>query len=187
MNAINFSHFWQEHFPDCPPVTYLFRWELADRWFRFHSLPESKRYAENETEIAELLERQNTVLADVIGENNKCILVTGNYSDSPFDESIENCPQLLGFNFQESIKISRQDFDPIELEADEKPVFLSLLFTTHKFRRGSLDEILLCIADERISNTFVLNRETKRIFAPYDGGADVILKDSNERNEFKLK
>jgi len=182
-----FRQFWQQHFPDCPPVSYLFKHRLADRWFRFHSLPESKRYADNETEVTELLARQNSVLLDVIGTNSECFLVSGNYADSPFSENLERCPTLGEFEFEEFIKLSKQVFDPEELEADEEPVYLTLFYAAHNLKNGSLDEILLCIANERIYNTFVINCEAKRIFAPYDGGVDVILKDSNERNEFKLK
>jgi hypothetical protein len=187
LNAIDLRHFWQEHFPNCPPVSYLFKWKLIDRWFRFHSLPESKRYVENDSEVAELIERQNTVLLDVIGENNECILVTGNYSNSLLEENIKDCSALAEFNFQEFIKLPKQDFDSEEIEADEEPIYISLLFAIHNLKRGSLDNVLLSIADWKIRHTFVLNYETKRIFAPYNGGVDVILKDVQERDEFKLK
>lgn len=184
---INLRKFWQENFADCPPVSYLFKYNLTDRWFRFHSLPQSKRYAENEPEYSELLERQNTALLDVIGDDADCLLITGNYADSPLEESFTNCPALSDFEFQDFIRISKQNFNPEELETDEEPAYLNLFFTSHKLKRGSLDEILLCIADVKLINTFILNCETKRIFAPYDGGVDVILKNSGERNEFRLK
>jgi len=157
---------------------------LADRWFRFHSLPESKRYAEDKTEINELLRRQNTVLLDVIGKD-ECVLVSGNYSSSPAFE--EQCSGLSNFKSQEFLKLSKQDFDPDELEPDEQPIYLSLFCGTHELKRGSLDDILLCVADWKIVDFFVVSCERKRIFAPYDGGVDVILKDTEERDEFKSK
>ena len=187
MDVNQFRHFWQQHFSDCPPVSYLFKYNLADRWFRFHSLPESKRYAEDETEVAELLARQNTVLLDVIGINAECILVSGNYADSPLAENLEHCLALAEFQFQDFVKLSKQDFNPDELEPDEEPFYLSLLCGTHKLKRGSLDEVLLCVADEKIVNFFIVSCERERIFAPYDGGVDIILKDSKERDEFKAK
>jgi hypothetical protein len=179
-----FRRFWQKYFPNCPPVSYLFKRDLAERWFRFHSLPESKRYAEDETEVAELLARQNTVLLDVIG-TGECVLVSGNYSSSPSLE--EQCSGLSNFEYQEFLKLSKQDFDSIDLEPDEEPVYLTLFYATHKLTHGSLDDILLCVADEKIVNFFVVSCEQQRIFAPYDGGVDVILKNEKERDEFKAK
>ena len=184
MDANKFRRFWQQHFPDCPPVSYLFRYNLADRWFRFHSLPKSKRYAENETETAELLARQNTVLLDVVG-TGECVLVSGNYSSSPPLE--QECSALSNFKSQEFLKLSKQDFDPDELEPNEESIYLTFFCGSHELKRGSLDDILLCIADWKIVNFFVVSCECERIFAPYDGGVDVILKDTEERNEFKSK
>lgn len=187
MNVNKFRRFWQQYFSDCPPVSYLFKYNLADRWFRFHSLPESKRYAEDETEVAELLARQNTVLLDVIGTDNECVLVSGNYADAPIAENLEHCPALAEFQFQDFVKLSKQDFNPDELELDEEPLFLSLFCGTYKLKRNSLDEVLLCVANEQIVDFFVVSCELQRIFAPYDGGVDVILKDTKERDEFKAK
>ena len=187
MNVNQFRRFWQQYFPSCPPVSYLFKHRLAERWFRFHSLPESKRYAEDETEFAELLARQNTVLLDVIGTDAECVLVTGNYIAATLFEHLEYCPALGEFQLQEFVRLSKQDFDPDVLESNEEPAYLTLFCGTHKLERGSLDDVLLCVADEKIVNFFVLSCGRQRIFAPYDGGVDVILKTVKERDEFKTK
>jgi hypothetical protein len=182
-----FRCFWQQHFPNCLPISYLFKRDLANRWFRFHSLPESKRYAENQAEVAELLARQNTVLLNVIGTETECVLVSGNYANSPLVENLKHCPALAHFQFQEFIKLSKQEFDPDELEPNEEPIYLTLFYATHKLKQGSLDEILLCVADWKIVNFFVVSCKRKRIFAPYDGGVDIILENTEERDKFKEK
>lgn len=185
--AEQIQNLWKQSFDDCPPVSYLFKHRMPDRWFRIHSLPESKRYAENEAEIRELLERQNTLLLDVIGDNSECFLISGNYADAPLKADIKSCPALEDFQLQQFTRISKQDFDPEELEPDEEPVYLSLLYAEFILKSKSLNKILLCVADWKIVNFFVVNFEIQRIFAPYDGGVDVILKDSQERDEFKSK
>ncbi len=185
MDVNSFRRFWQQYFPSCPPVSYLFKRNLADRWFRFHSLPESKRYAEDGTEVADLLLRQNTVLLDVIGTNNECVLVLGNYSSSPPLE--EQCTTLSHFELQEFLKLSKQDFAPYDVEPGDEPIYLSVFCGMHKLTHGSLDNILLCVADWRIVNFFIVSCKQQRIFAPYDGGVDVILKDAKERDMFKTK
>ncbi|MGG6263338.1 DUF3885 domain-containing protein [Leptolyngbya sp. AN03gr2] len=184
MDVNQFRYFWEQHFANCPPVSYLFRHRLTDRWFRFHSLSESKRYAKDETEVEQLLQRQNTALLDIIGEG-KCVLVSGNYSSSPSLE--EQCSALSNFEFQEFLKLSKQDFDPEQLEPNEEPVYLSLFCGTHDLKYGSLNDVLLCIADWKIVNFFVLNCNRERIFAPYDGGVDVILRNLQERDKFRAK
>lgn len=44
------TELWQQHWPSCPPVGYKLRGPYRDVWVRFHSLLESKRYAEDESE-----------------------------------------------------------------------------------------------------------------------------------------
>lgn len=187
LEAEKIQNLWKENFGDCPPVSYLFKYQLNDRWFRIHSLPESKRYAENANETAELLKRQKALLSDVIGNNSDCFLISGNYSDLPLEEALKQCPALGNFKFQNYIKLCKQDFDPDEIAPDEEPIYLSLFFAPYKFKNQDLDEVLLCIADEKIDNLFVVNFQNQRIFAPYDGGVDVILKKNQERDEFKSK
>lgn len=187
MESEKIQSLWKQSFGDCPPVTYLFKYQLFDRWFRIHSLPESKQYADNEAETAVLLARQNTLLLDVIENASECFLIAGNYEDSPLEKNLKHCPALGGFKFQNFVRLSKQDFNPDELEPDEKPLYLSLFFASYNLKAESLDEILLCVADEKISNFFVANFGTQRIFAPYDGGVDIVLKSSEERDELKLK
>lgn len=187
MKAEEIQKLWRINFGDCPPASYLFKHQLTDRWIRIHSLPESKRYAENDSETAELLKRQNTILFDVIGNDSECFLVGGNYSDSPLEENLKHCPAFGNFHFQEFVKFPKQDFDPDILEQDEEPIYLSLLFSTYKLNEGDLNKILLCVANWEIINFFVVNFERQHIFAPYDGGVDLVLSNSDERDEFKTK
>ncbi|WP_457644891.1 DUF3885 domain-containing protein [Rhizobium ruizarguesonis] len=39
---------------------------------------------------------------------------------------------------------------------------------------GTLDSILLAIADDKTGPTMWMDRKTGKIFAPYDGGFDVV-------------
>jgi hypothetical protein len=72
---------WEEHWPDCPPIGYELRCE-RDRWVRFHSLPESKRYPDTEDEWAIVLDRYNTVL-DELFAGLDVYLATSNWSGTP--------------------------------------------------------------------------------------------------------
>ncbi|WP_425505852.1 DUF3885 domain-containing protein [Streptomyces typhae] len=52
---------WQQRWPGCPPVGYKPREPYRNFWVRFHSLPESKRYPENESDYSVVLGRHNGV------------------------------------------------------------------------------------------------------------------------------
>ncbi|WP_425586206.1 DUF3885 domain-containing protein [Streptomyces sannanensis] len=42
---------WESNWPGTLPLGHLLRSAWPDRWVRFHSLPESKRYADTEAEF----------------------------------------------------------------------------------------------------------------------------------------
>jgi len=187
LNVFTFSDYWRQNYPDCPPVSYLFKWRLADRWFRFHSLPESKRYAESQTEVSELLARHNVVLLDVIGKGGECVLVASSYAESNGMVDVSGCPELSNLLVHQLPALPKQEFDPEPQEEGEPPIYLRLACGNHILQIGSLDEVLLCVADCRVTNFFVISSKHQRIFAPYDGGVDVVLRDATERDEFKAR
>ncbi|SDC53275.1 hypothetical protein SAMN05216410_1847 [Sanguibacter gelidistatuariae] len=57
---------WERSWPGTQPVGYLLKSTHEARWVRFHSLPESKRYAELPEEHEEILRRHRTVLAELL-------------------------------------------------------------------------------------------------------------------------
>lgn len=65
---------WERRWPRPAPLSYVLRAEYADQWVRFHSLPESKRYAENETEYDEILLRHRAVLRELQGSTGTAAL-----------------------------------------------------------------------------------------------------------------
>jgi len=44
MNKKDFETLWTLNYPDTVPIAHLFKHDYSDRWFRIHSLPDSKRY-----------------------------------------------------------------------------------------------------------------------------------------------
>lgn len=77
MTAEEFDTFWTSTYPNTVLISYYFKHDYADRWFRIHSLPELKRYAEDEKEWQLLLDRQNTIITDLLGSGEEFLLVTG--------------------------------------------------------------------------------------------------------------
>lgn len=53
---------WEQTWARCLPYAPALKTSYPDRWVRFHSLPDSKRYPGDETEYMIVLDRYNTVL-----------------------------------------------------------------------------------------------------------------------------
>jgi hypothetical protein len=74
---------WEETWPAHRPYADELRSAYPERWVHFHSLPQSKRYPENEDEYAIVLDRYNTHLGPshlrAIGASGRAV---GNRSHS---------------------------------------------------------------------------------------------------------
>jgi hypothetical protein len=184
MTVQAFQTYWHSTYPESLPVPFAFVGDFVNRSFRIHSLPESKRYADNEEEWDVLLERQNTLINDLLGLNHKFILLTG---EANFDGYVEIHPlseaeSIRGLEFTplEPIDLHKA-FPDIWEEGKYYPIFSEQLWEAHKF-----DNILKDIAEERLQ-AFFLSVEQQCLIAPYDGGVDCILKDRETRDYFKAK
>ena len=71
MTSEQFNTYWALNFADSIPIPHYFRQDYSDRWFRIHSLPGSKRYADNEEEWNILLDRQNKIITDLFRKRFK--------------------------------------------------------------------------------------------------------------------
>lgn len=94
MQGAEFQKYWQTRYSESLPINYELKTVYPERWFRIHSLPESKRYAENESEYQIILDRQNTLINDLIGDNTEIVVSFGLYTD---DLSNDNYKELTDF------------------------------------------------------------------------------------------
>ena len=165
---------WNERFPNCPPLSYMFKHCLPDRWLRIHSLPESKRYPDNLQEQREVLRRFNSMLFSLIGKAS-----TVTICHAVFDgDNSSNSFSLKDLDLKLFDRIPKDSYDP---EENEEPIFVNCYFAEVQIEHGDLDDIFLSVALDEIENLFVFHAESNRIFAPYDGGADIILESSETR------
>ena len=177
-----FQRLWSRHYPNIEPVGYELLSAGARYWVRFHSLPQSKRYADTEAERDVLLARQNELAAAVLGENQGCWLVQSHW---------ELDPGVPDFAFQDGN-------DPFRATADYdlKSAIVTFREPGTEFERrweafaglttwcsGRFDWLLREIADERAASTLWVSTETGAVFAPYDGGVDLFLPDENRLRE----
>lgn len=176
-----FLTFWRSHYGDCPPVGFLLRESFPTRWFRIHSLPEAKRYAETARELVTVLTRQNTIASDLLGADSPAVLVA----------SPSHTPVLVRPARGER-QFSRLPLEPLmiltEGDVDGKtPWSIPLSSVRIHWQAGALDDVLADVANDLLKPFAVVSSTTARVFAPYDGGADLILASEAERDEFRMK
>lgn len=150
-----------DNFPDCPPIGYILRERFLPRWFRIHSLPESKRYHDNEVEEGILLSRHNQVATDILGENSDCLLIVTQYGNGglifPFLPTNHNFSRVYQYDEEE---------DPAAEPAISWAT--NITWGNHAF-----DQIILAVANDEAYDTLFISPSSGGIYAPYDGGVDL--------------
>jgi hypothetical protein len=165
---------WTASFPSAAPAGFLCRVAFPDRWLRIHSLPESKRYAETESERAEILRRHNTVASHMLGEGSDCILFLARFGQEkqwPADRDIP-----LNADRPEYALTYENDGDVWQ--------FFS---TPVVWRSEQFNDLILASADDATGPLLFANTKLGAAYAPYDGGADLFFPDPSNVEEAKKK
>lgn len=174
-----FHDYWHTTYPEAPPVAYLLRETYADRWFRIHTLLASKRYADNDEEIAEIVRRHHVLLADVLG-TTPCVLVLTSYSETPH-------PVLSSAWLRDHYPDS-QPFATITMTgATDREQYQHFFMVTRTYDPGAFDPLLRLVAEDVVDNVLFVRLDNAHIYAPYDGGADVILSSSAAREAMRQR
>jgi hypothetical protein len=146
---------------------------------RFHTLPGSKRYPDTEAEYAIVLARHNTVLAELM-TSSAVLIVTAGYSDAPEPDPSCRSPETVATHpdatYWTSVCIDDEpDFTSwIHLYAGQRP-----------WRPGCLDPLLRSVADDIVANVLVADPGLRWLYHPYDGGMDVMLASTAERDALR--
>ena len=136
------------------------------------SLPESKRYPGDEAEYGTVMHRYNTVLDE---------LFTGTdvYVITPiWTTEAEVPPGPLGVGHWQSL-VAQGDPDP------EFRTYCHLFVHRRPWTHGCIDQVFRRIADDEVAGVLITDIEMRRMHHPYDGGADVFLTSSEERDQFR--
>ncbi len=181
MTEKDFIDFWNKEFSEALPINHELKWIYPERWFRIHSLPKSKRYAQSEYEYKIILDRQNQLINDLIGEGTEVVISFGLYTN---DLTNDNYKELDDFElFKKIYSINLHKERPEEYD---NGIFYDVYVKTEKWKHGKRNEILKAIADDEI-RVMIICPLKKCIIAPYDGGVDIIVNSTEYRNRLKEK
>ncbi|MEU0094515.1 hypothetical protein [Kribbella sp. NPDC006257] len=178
--AVALTNLWIDRLPGSRPVCYTLRGSQSDRWVRFHSLPESKRYADGLAEYRELFHRQTTVLDELLAltDGEELLVITSSWSDS--EQRIERGEEIAAAVPEASPWISVAPHDDNES--------WSHLFVSRLDRRSPrLIKVLRLVADFATGNVLISDPQLTWLFAPYDGGVDVIAPTPQDRDALRAR
>ncbi|NCN11236.1 MAG: hypothetical protein GW938_15465 [Leptospira sp.] len=164
---------WKSFYDNRKPLSWYLKSELNEKWFRIHSLPNGQRYAKTKEDSAIILHRCDTI-ADKILSGNDCWLVRSTSIQSKTIPKFENVPYLKSEKFQYTL----------ELKIDEEET-CQVWVLKSKWNSRKFKNLLINIAEDKIENIFFMNDLTGNIFAPYDGGIDLVI--NEEKESLKLK
>lgn len=167
---------WEAKFPGVQPIGHQVRND--ERWVRFHSLPESKRYAESEDEYEELLRRHHALLNKLAAPGTDLIAITASWSPTNYARSR---PRAL-----QASAPSAELWQSFVAEPDDDEAWFTNLFVSKlKNSPASLDRLLRLVADEGTADVFLTTAELNWLYHPYDGGADVIASSVEQRDSMR--
>jgi hypothetical protein len=172
---------WEKWFPKCAPVAHHLRAAFSDRWVRFHNLPLSKRYPENENDYAILLDRHNQVLRELNKNRENVIVLSTGYSNSTSPDGTQPEWQATGIKAKAWRTIAMHEVD-INFTA---PTFWHVFETQTEWLPRAFDPLIRLVADGTVGNIMIVAPDCRWLLHPYDGGMDVILESEAERDRLK--
>ena len=170
--------FWIEHLERADPLAYALRERFADRWVRFHSLPESKRYPDTKAETAEILKRHNTLMGDLFAPGTDVYLLTTHYTEHETPGTSYDALTVIDTGAQHWTTILGEDEDDINAH---------IYVSEWTWAPGVFDPVLRLVINDQVSNIMIADAESASLLHPYDGGMDVIVKSSDDRNRLKAR
>lgn len=163
---------WDDCWPRCEPIGHLLRGAYRERWVRVHSLPESKRYPDTEAEYRIVLDRHRAVLGE-LGSSGELVVIHPHWGSADLASSHEQSPRFPRASFWRSV-----NQDPDDQTTQDVDLFVALASPDSDALAGLLRDV----ADDSTAWVIIAPRDFRWLYAPYDGGGDVIASTTQERD-----
>jgi len=161
------AQYWRTHFPGAAPVGWALRESFPDRWVRFHSLPGSRRYPEGKKDRAIVVERACALAKALLGEDGPYYLLANVYAP---DDAL---PFAVTPDWTYHTAQLTQAFSCPEDAEDDASIIVVFTGQTETLDRH-FERAVLGIAEDRSARCVWVSPNKPVVFAPYDGGFDLI-------------
>ncbi len=164
-----FREFWRARFGGLPPASHILRKTPWRRWIRFHALPGSKRYAETPEEVESIFSRARALGDAALGWNAPCWAAVNRYvvdgvPCNETDDRLDRHGATKAWVWEE-----REAFGP--------PSIVETFVWETIWDADRLRDLLDEAARWNGMKPLLISRETAAVFAPYDGGFDIVMPD----------
>jgi hypothetical protein len=150
-----------------------------------HSLPESKRYPTESSEYVTVLARHNAIASALFGDGRAVVLVCREYAEP--GSALPRTAPTIALEQPPTLRwLRRLDPRPIDALADaHETVAIDVWALTTTWRHGAFDGMIRSVADDVGPSFLLATVDAQRVFAPYDGGADIFLEHAVVRDAWK--
>jgi hypothetical protein len=182
MDAARFKEQWRSWYGRAPPLAHLMREPHAERWLRIHSLPQSRRYPDSDSDWDELLARHNTVATELLGDGGPCVLAVARFpsGDTAPPGQLHDVPGAPALTALGSVDDTWPGAQALRRHYEDTAVWLYT--AALHWRAGAYDALLRAVARDETGPVLLVSSETGRVYAPYDGGADLFFLGPEERH-----
>jgi hypothetical protein len=169
-----------EHWRECygiDPRAHHLRRACPDRWLRIHGLPDAKRYPETPEEYSVVLHRHNHAFSTLLAPGAPAMLVTTGTSfvETPAPIQDEGLQHPAAWHWK-----------TINLDPDDPQSALWHLYAREiVWKAGNFDAALRRVADWQSVNVIIIGIAQRVAYHPYDGGADIIARDTCQRDSLE--
>lgn len=167
---------WRALTNDAPPIAHDLRITCGPRWVRFHSLPESKRYAESEQEYCEILKRHDAIVSTFAADGDLLHLLTAGYSAT--QSPVRSYTEL------DTLDPNSEPWRSVQIE---EAWYYHVFRSTFRWSTGAAHPILRLVADDIVREVVFVAEDGRWAYHPYDGGGDLICPDAETRNELAAR
>lgn len=167
MAGQDFARRWTARFGATPPLGHRLREHAGSWWLRIHSLPGASRYARTDDERRETRRRMYQAADAVLGAGRRCWVVVPEYELGRHGRLPER-PELA---LAPALRVQGPDESRATVFRAARVVW----------RADAFEAVLDAIADDR-RRALWATLDMSGVFAPYDGGADLVLADEARRD-----
>lgn len=187
MTPEELNAYWTRHFPQCPPVGYLFKHLYRDRCARFRTMSNGRVYPSSEAERAEMAHRQREVFQYLFEQEPAMVLITT--IPSELETPPAGTPGFLNFDPQGRF-LHSLGMHEFELEF-ATPSYWHLFMSVRAQQPGQFDVVLRASSEDPAStgvlNTLFLGPSSRRVLYVYPGGLDAVMESAVKRDQVRAR